>query len=132
LLVSARPAPIAERLKAGDAVADHYEEVTVSFADLVGFTALAGRLSPDELVAFLGEVSSRIDRLARAPRRGENQDDRRLVHGRAWHPLACRTRPDLSPTSRLDTIGTVRAVRERWGVDVDVRIGIHTHRASLA
>jgi len=41
-------------------------------------------------------------------------------------PVACRDTAGPVAALALDTIETVGAVRERWGVDVDVRIGIHT------
>lgn len=62
LLLNTLPAPIADRLKQEpDAIADHFEGVTVVFADIAGFTSLASRLSPVELVARLDDVFSRLD-----------------------------------------------------------------------
>jgi class 3 adenylate cyclase len=60
LLLNVLPASIAERLKAGEEViADAFPEVTVLFADLVGFTR-----SPAQVVAVLNELFSVFDRLA--------------------------------------------------------------------
>jgi class 3 adenylate cyclase len=60
LLLNVLPAPIAERLKAGEEViADAFPDVTVLFADLVGFTR-----SPAQVVAVLNELFSVFDRLA--------------------------------------------------------------------
>ena len=60
------PAPIAERLKAGEEViADAFPEVTVLFADLVDFTRSSRRSSPAQVVATLNEPFSVFDRLAR-------------------------------------------------------------------
>lgn len=65
LLLNVLPKPIAERLKQEDgAIADGFAEVTVLFADIVGFTQLANRLSPQELVALLNQVFSKFDHLA--------------------------------------------------------------------
>jgi len=62
LLLNTLPATIADRLKRDpDAIADHFEGVTVVFADIAGFTGLSARLSPVELVARLDEVFSRLD-----------------------------------------------------------------------
>lgn len=45
------PAPLAERLKQNPAtIAEHYEGVTVMFADVVDFTPLSADLVPYELV----------------------------------------------------------------------------------
>ena len=70
LLRNILPASIADRLKERDPTADHgriaqaYDEVTVVFADLVGFTDQSGRAEPPEVVAVLDEVFRRFDAIA--------------------------------------------------------------------
>jgi len=65
LLLTLLPASVAERLKADDrAIADGFAEVTVLFADIVGFTKLAERLSPVEVVRRLNQLFSMFDDLA--------------------------------------------------------------------
>jgi adenylate cyclase len=65
LLLNVLPAPVAARLKAREGViADDAPEVTVLFADLVGFTPLADRLPAAELVSVLDLVFARWDALA--------------------------------------------------------------------
>jgi class 3 adenylate cyclase len=65
LLTNVLPVPIAERLKEGEEViADAHPDVTVLFADVVDFTPLAERTTPDNLVRFLDDVFSRFDELA--------------------------------------------------------------------
>jgi class 3 adenylate cyclase len=65
LLLNILPASVAERLKAdGRSIADGFAEVTVLFADIVGFTKLAQRLSPVEVVRRLNELFSMFDDLA--------------------------------------------------------------------
>lgn len=64
LLLNVLPAQIAERLKAGEQIiADGHPEVTVLFADIVGFTSATAELSPEVVVAQLDEVFSAIDEL---------------------------------------------------------------------
>jgi class 3 adenylate cyclase len=66
LLHNMLPPVIAERLKRDpSAIADGFEAVTVLFADIVGFTPLAEKLAPNELVRLLNEVFSAFDDLAR-------------------------------------------------------------------
>ena len=65
LLRNILPGEIAERLKDGEGViADRYEAVTVLFADVVGFTALAQRLSAEDLVVLLDRVFRELDALS--------------------------------------------------------------------
>ena len=65
LLLNVLPAPIAERLKAGEGViADAYPDVTVLFADLVDFTRRSQQISPAQVVAVLNELFSVFDQLA--------------------------------------------------------------------
>jgi len=59
------PKPIAERLKQGESIiADSFSDVTVLFADIVGFTRLSAHASPKDLVIALNEIFSKLDRLA--------------------------------------------------------------------
>jgi class 3 adenylate cyclase len=65
LLLNVLPAPIAERLKRGEAViADGFPEVTVLFADLVDFTSRSAEASPERVVRLLDDLFSAFDRLA--------------------------------------------------------------------
>ncbi len=65
LLLNILPRSVAERLKVGESpIADRVDAVTVLFADLVGSTALAERVSPDALVMFLDRLFSEFDDLA--------------------------------------------------------------------
>jgi guanylate cyclase len=64
LLTNILPSSIAERLKAaGETIADHFGSASILFADVVGFTALAQRLAPDEVVGILDELFSHFDML---------------------------------------------------------------------
>lgn len=65
LLLNILPEPIAQKLKKEQiTIADGFAEATVLFADIVGFTKLAERVSPTQLVYLLNEIFSRFDRLA--------------------------------------------------------------------
>ena len=44
-------------------IADRFEEASVLFADIVGFTILSARMSPEEMVQLLNEVFSFFDSL---------------------------------------------------------------------
>jgi class 3 adenylate cyclase len=62
LLLNVLPAPIANRLRGGEErIADGFAEVTVAFADLVGFTQLSSGMPPADLVTFLNGLFTRFD-----------------------------------------------------------------------
>jgi class 3 adenylate cyclase len=64
LLLNILPAPIAQRLLAGERViADSFDEVTLLFADIVDFTVMSSRLSAREVVDLLNDVFNTTDRL---------------------------------------------------------------------
>jgi PAS domain S-box-containing protein len=65
LLLNILPQPIADRLKQDQSIiADTFADVTVLFADIVGFTQLSSQVSPTELVSLLNDIFSTFDRLA--------------------------------------------------------------------
>ncbi len=65
LLLNILPKPIAERLQEKpQIIADSFSEVTVLFADLVGFTDFSAQKSPTELVEFLNLIFSKFDLLS--------------------------------------------------------------------
>ncbi len=65
LLLNILPSEIAHRLKyETDAIADSFADVTVLFADIVGFTELSCCVAPIELVKLLNQIFSAFDQLA--------------------------------------------------------------------
>lgn len=65
LLLRVLPAEVVERMHAGEAnIADRFDEATVLFSDLVGFTKISARLSPKQLVENLNALFLRFDALA--------------------------------------------------------------------
>ncbi|MBX3269027.1 MAG: adenylate/guanylate cyclase domain-containing protein [Sandaracinaceae bacterium] len=65
LLLNVLPASIAARLRSNDGtIADRFDEVTVLFADLAGFTRYTTRVAPEALVAQLDTIFSRFDAIA--------------------------------------------------------------------
>jgi guanylate cyclase len=64
LLLNILPKEIAAILKnESRTIADHYNEASVLFADMVGFTPLSAQLPPVEMVELLNEVFSFFDSL---------------------------------------------------------------------
>ena len=64
LLLNILPAPIAQQLKEEErTIADSFPEVTVLFADIVGFTELSAQTPAIELVEILNVIFSEFDQL---------------------------------------------------------------------
>lgn len=65
LLLNILPESIAVRMKSGETtIAEHFEQVTVLFADIVGFTNLSATMKPAELVSLLDRLFTEFDVLA--------------------------------------------------------------------
>jgi class 3 adenylate cyclase len=65
LLLNVLPEPIADRLKAGERViADHYDQASVLFSDIVDFTPFSESKQPQEVVGVLNGLFTDFDRLA--------------------------------------------------------------------
>ena len=65
LLLNVLPAAIVQRLKRNEKnIAESFGEVTVMFADIVGFTELSSRISATAVVSVLNDIFSAFDHLA--------------------------------------------------------------------
>jgi ammonium transporter, Amt family len=64
LLTSVLPKQVSSRLRNGERVADNYNEVSVLFADITGFTQLTQNLLARRLIEMLDKVFARFDALA--------------------------------------------------------------------
>ena len=128
LLLNILPASIAERLKEGNSViADHFESTTVMFSDIVGFTALSEKISPTELVQPAQPHLFGVRRPGRAVRAGEDQDDRRRLHGggRVSRSAGRARQRRVGHGARHARRRSRRATCETEQ-PVSIRIGIHT------
>lgn len=127
LLLNILPRPIAERLKQGErTIADSHAEVTVLFADLVGFTQLSSKTAPQDLVELLNEVFTQFDHLAE--KNGLEKiktigDNYMLVGGL---PLARVDHADAVATMALEMIEAVAEINKQNERQISIRIGINT------
>jgi class 3 adenylate cyclase len=65
LLLNVMPASISERLREGaETIADEYPAVSILFADIVGFSGVAARMSAGNVIGLLGSLYTRFDDLA--------------------------------------------------------------------
>jgi len=64
LLLNVLPAEVAQRLQSDpNSIADHFDEVSILFADLVDFTPLSSELDAREVVGFLDRLFTSFDEL---------------------------------------------------------------------
>jgi class 3 adenylate cyclase len=64
LLLNILPAPIAQRLRSGESViADRYEDLSLLFADVVGFTKMSSDLAPEQVIDLLDDLFRNLDDL---------------------------------------------------------------------
>jgi len=128
LLLNVLPASIAERLKArpDDAIADRHDEVTVLFADIVGFTELASRLSPTRTVELLNRIFSEWDRLC-----GRLGVERVKTVGDGYMAIVGAPLPCADHAARMVRLAI--QIRDHMGGDptgegLQVRIGLSSGR----
>jgi adenylate cyclase len=127
LLRNILPDVIVERLKEDDqAIADGFSEVTVLFADIVGFTRLAADRTPIDIVALLNEIFSRFDHLVE-----EHGLEKIKTIGDAYMAASGLPvpRPDHAEAAANMALGMLRviaALQPQIGAPVGVRIGMHS------
>ncbi len=127
LLLNVLPASIAERLKGGESpIADHFDDVTVLFADIVGFTEMANKASPDQVVRILERLFTAFDALtetAGAEKIKTVGDAYMVVCGAPLpRPDHCRVLAMLA----LQMLEAVTHTNAAMGTQLSVRIGLHS------
>jgi class 3 adenylate cyclase len=127
LLHAVLPQKIANELRKSDSmIANRHPEVTVLFADIAGFTPWASKQEPEEVVSLLEKIFSRFD--ARLSQLGAEKiktigDAYMVVSG------APDTRADhahVIANLALALLEEIKLIRQQTGIELDVRIGIHT------
>ncbi|XP_076753507.1 adenylyl cyclase 78C isoform X1 [Xylocopa sonorina] len=103
-----------------------YENVSILFADIKGFTALASQCSAQELVKVLNDLFARFDKLS-----AENHCLRIKLLGDCYYcicglPVARSDHAHCCVEMGLHMIKAIRDVRYTTKVDLNMRIGIHS------
>jgi class 3 adenylate cyclase len=131
LLLNILPSPIAERLKntpetTQPHIADGFGDVTVLFADIVGFTDISARTSPQELVALLNQIFSRFDRLAEhhGLEKIKTIGDAYMVVGGLPHP--CDHHAVSIANMAIDMQTAIAQFNQDTGEAFSIRIGMNT------
>lgn len=129
LLSNILPVPISDRLKRREnPIADECNDVTVLFADIVGFTSFAMRRSPEKVVSVLNEVFYRFDELT------EQLGLEKIKTIGDAYMVACglpKPRADHAQAIAdmgLGMLAAMEDLKRETGSDVTLRIGIHSGR----
>jgi class 3 adenylate cyclase len=127
LLRNILPVQIVTRLNSGEAViADRIEQATILFADLVGFTAVAARVTPSVLVDNLNRIFSAFDDLCR-----RSGIEKIKTIGDAYMAAAGLPVPRPDHVERiadfaLAMLDTLAILNPTLDVPFQIRVGIHT------
>jgi adenylate cyclase len=127
LLLNILPRSIVDRMRRGETViADRIEEATILFSDLVDFTSLAARLTPEKTVDLLDTIFGRFDELAE--RHGlekiKTLGDGYMVAGGL--PEARRDHAEAVAEMALAMLDIVPAVGRAEGIPLELRVGVHS------
>ena len=127
LLLSILPKNIADRLRSGEPViADQFDEVSILFADLVSFTELSATLKAARLVTVLNGLFAKFDDISNA-----YGVEKIKTIGDCYMAVAGLLPGDIDHARRTADMGLamIKAVKdhaEETGLDLDIRVGIHT------
>ncbi|XP_016925277.2 Ca(2+)/calmodulin-responsive adenylate cyclase isoform X11 [Drosophila suzukii] len=105
-----------------------HENVSILFADIVGFTVLSSQCSAQELVRLLNELFGRFDQLAH-----DNHCLRIKILGDCYYCVSGLPEPrkdhaKCAVEMGLDMIDAIATVVEATDVILNMRVGIHTGR----
>ena len=127
LLRNILPGQIVTRLNNGEAViADRIEQATILFADLVGFTAVAARVTPSVLVDNLNRIVSAFDDLCRQSGIEKIKTIGDAYMAAAGLPVPRPDHAEAIADFALAMLDTLEALNPTLDVPFAIRVGIHT------
>ncbi|MEC4802865.1 MAG: PAS domain S-box protein [Jaaginema sp. PMC 1079.18] len=127
LLLNILPRAIADQLKQYQgSLAERFDEATVLFADIVGFTPLSARISPLELVSLLNQIFSAFDKLAdkHGLEKIKTIGDAYMVAGGL--PVPNQNHAEAIAAMALEMQQEVQRFRSHLDKPFEIRIGINT------
>jgi adenylate cyclase len=127
LLRNILPGPVAERLMHQEQViADGFDQCTVLFADIVGFTRLAAGRSPIAVVKLLDEIVSGFDRLVERHGLEKIKTMGDAYMAAAGLPTPRADHAQIAAEMALDMLDVIAGVRVQGESSLDARIGLHS------
>ena len=127
LLLNILPRKIAQRLKAGEEhIADAFPNVSVLFADMVGFTAMSRTMTASALVEVLGDLFSRFDLITEKHglEKIKTIGDCYMLAGGVPEPMDDHAHAVIDAAVEFCT--ALEEMRERTGGALRMRIGVHS------
>jgi class 3 adenylate cyclase/CheY-like chemotaxis protein len=127
LLLNILPHKIAQRLKAGEEhIADAFTNVSVLFADMVGFTAMSRTMKASDLVKVLSDLFSRFDLITEkyGLEKIKTIGDCYMLAGGVPEPSDDHAHAAID--AALDMCLALEEIRERTGGALRMRIGVHS------
>jgi adenylate cyclase len=127
LLLNILPEPIADRLKQHPGViAEHYDQVTVMFADILNFTPLSALISPGEVVSLLNEVFSAFDQLAERHGLEKIKTIGDAYMAASGLPTPRGDHATAAAAMALDMQAVLAALNAGRTIPLQIRIGLHS------
>jgi len=126
LLYNVFPQSVAASLKEGQRSVALHGEVTILFADVVGFTELSSRLLPSQLLDVLEEIFGTFDQLARQHGVEKIKTIGDAYMAIAGAPTVVDRQVERMAHFAIDIVQACKAVSVSSGFDLSVRVGIHT------
>lgn len=127
LLMNVLPESIANRLKHDNgAIAENFEEVSILFADIVGFTSLSAQMQPIELVNLLNRLFSEFDQLVEQCQLEKIKTVGDAYMVAAGLPIARKDHAEAIAQLALDMQTTVQKFTTDAGQPLQLRIGINS------
>ena len=127
LLLNILPESIANQLKSDrKTIADGFAEVTIIFADIVDFTKIASKKSPEDLVHILNICFSKFDELSELHGIEKIKtigDSYMAVSG---IPESCEVHAEKVAKFAVDVIKEVEYLSNMLNTEIKIRIGINS------
>ncbi|NET61746.1 MAG: response regulator [Symploca sp. SIO2E6] len=127
LLLNILPKKIVEQLQQNtSAIAEQFDDVTILFADLVGFTPLSARMTPIALVNLLNQIFSSFDQLSQQHGLEKIKTIGDAYMAAAGLPVPKEDHAEAIAEMALDMQQTIRQFQGSGGEMFQIRIGINT------
>lgn len=102
------------------------ENVSILFADIVGFTSLSATMPAASMVTILNDIFSKFDHLSEV-----HSCEKISTLGDCYFCVSGCPQPDPNHASNivdmgLDIVAELKRYKQEKGFDIDMRVGIHT------